>query len=201
MSWEVHVTLPPAASVACLAAMAARLDGRVHVIELLGGGASAAHQPMVTFAAAEDLSDAGEGFARLRAHVDATTAAIGAAPATRIKIEAAPTTTCVVRYFESHVLVCAPRDRLDVVVAAVQPIATRHGARWSRSTRASADGTAARYLTRRDHGDAASARTRHQAWVAALTDALASLDAVRIEKQHEEAVIWDSNEGLDEGWR
>ena len=123
-----------------------------------------------------------------------------AAPA-RLKIEAAPTTTCVVRYFESHVLIAAPDDHLARTIDAVQPIATQHAARWSRSARRHADGSVGRYLTRRDTGCATDARSRHATWLAALTDTLAPLPAVQIVKTHEEAVIWDSNEDLDEGWR
>lgn len=199
-AWEVHVTLAATTAPHALTALAARLDGHVHVIHLLGGAAVAAHQPMVTFVARAEPDVAAADFAALRQHVVDACAATRCGPPARIKIEAPLSTACRVRYFESHVLLQASRATLDAATPAVDAIARAHAARWSRTDRAAATGRIARYLTRRDRGTVAQVQARHGAWLEALTHGLAPWPDVQLAKVRTEAVVWDGNEELDAGW-
>jgi hypothetical protein len=108
----------------------------------------------------------------------------------RIKIEAKPELTTVARYFEAHFKV-----ELDEGKASeLEPLARELGVHLSRSAFARSAGKERPFLTAREQ---------------TFTSALASFERVestlaargwRVLGVEREAVLYDSNLGLDEGW-
>ncbi len=195
---EVHATIDQRDDAAATERFRDALRARIVTIELPTGDArSSLLQSMVTFAVDHDEHQ----LAELRARVDALAAEHGVR-VLRVKVECPPRADSRALYRESHALLRGPRGWFDAPGDDVRAVVHRHGARLSRRVRREADGGAVeRFFTRRDRGSFDETGARHRAWMDDLSRALAGHREVTVVKVHDEAVLWDDHEALDEGWR
>ncbi len=195
---EVHATVDERGDAVATERFRHALRARIVTIELPTGDArSSLVQSMLTFAVDHDENQ----LAELRARVGALAAEHGVR-VLRVKVEAAPRADSRALYRESHALLRGPRGWFEVLGDDVRAVVDRHGARLSRRVRREADdGAVERFFTRRDRGSFDEAGARHRAWMDDLGRALAGHREVTVVKVHDEAVLWDDHEALDEGWR
>ncbi len=197
-SLEVHATVDERCDATATERFCESLRGRIVTIELPTGDVrSSLVQSMVTFSVDHD-----EGrLAELRARVGALATEHGVR-LLRVKMEAAPRADARALYHESHALLRGPRGWFEALGDDVRAVVDRHGARLSRRVRREAgDQAVERFLTRRDRGTFDEVGARHRAWMDALGRVLAGHRGVSVVKVHDEAVLWDDHQALDEGWR
>jgi hypothetical protein len=197
-AFEAHVTVRAVADLEAFRAACDRLGVKCVAIELPMGETPS--QPMTASIHRGELPEV-----QREVHALARALVAEGFDVTRTKIEALPhnadipqgddeAARAAANYFEYHLKLVVPAGAdLAAIAAACEP----HRARLSRNARKRRDdGAEERFVTLRVHAGRATSDARF----AALADAVATVDGVRVVKRITEYTVYDSDLGVDRGW-